>query len=44
LAWAVRLGDTQLQALLNATLAHLKREGAIDPILDRWIPVRVTVH
>ena len=42
LAWAVRKNDTKLLALLNTTLAHFKREGMIEPIIDRWIPVRVT--
>jgi polar amino acid transport system substrate-binding protein len=44
LAWAVRPENTNLLALLNATLAHWKREGRIEPIVDRWIPVRVTVR
>jgi ABC-type amino acid transport substrate-binding protein len=44
LAWAVRMGDTKLFGLLDATLAHSKREGMIEPILDRWIPVRVRVR
>ncbi|HEB90304.1 MAG TPA: transporter substrate-binding domain-containing protein [Deltaproteobacteria bacterium] len=44
LAWAVRPDDAKLWSLLDATLAHWKREGLIEPIIDRWIPVRVTVH
>ena len=44
LAWAVRTNDTKLLALLNTTLAHFKREGLIEPIIDRWIPVRVTLR
>jgi ABC-type amino acid transport substrate-binding protein len=44
LAWAVRPSDTKLLALLNTTLAHFKREGLIEPIIDRWIPVRVTLR
>ena len=40
-AWAVRREDQQLRAVLDATLAHLQREGMIDPIVQRWIPVRV---
>ena len=43
-AWAVRRDDTSLLALLDATLAHWKREGVIVPIVDRWIPVRVTIR
>jgi polar amino acid transport system substrate-binding protein len=42
LAWAVRVDDTKLLRLLNTTLAHFKRQGLIEPIVDRWIPVRVT--
>lgn len=41
LAWAVRPDDTHLLSLLNATLVHWKREGIIETILARWIPVRV---
>jgi polar amino acid transport system substrate-binding protein len=44
LAWAVRPGDTKLLTLLNTTLAHWKREGLIEPIVNRWIPVRVTLR
>ncbi len=41
LAWAVRRDDPQLRAVLDATLAHWQREGLIEPIVQRWIPVRV---
>jgi ABC-type amino acid transport substrate-binding protein len=44
LAWAVRPEDTQLHTLLDATLSHWKREGLITPVINRWIPVRVTLH
>lgn len=44
LAWAVRANNTRLLTLLNTTLAHFKREGLIEPIVDRWIPVRVTLR
>ena len=44
LAWAVQPHNTKLLALLDATIAHLKREGLIEPIVDRWIPVRVTIR
>lgn len=43
LAWAVRLDDAPLHARLEATLSHLRREGTIEPVLNRWIPVRVSV-
>ena len=42
LAWATRRDDVQLRALLDATLSHWKREGLIEPIVQRWIPVRIT--
>jgi len=42
LAWAVRPGDARLRMLLDTTLAHWKRQGMIEPIVDRWIPVRIT--
>lgn len=41
LAWAVRRDDEQLRAVLDATLSHWQREGMIEPIVQRWIPVRV---
>lgn len=44
LAWAVKPGNTTLLIRLNTTLAHMKREGLIEPIIDRWIPVRVTIR
>jgi ABC-type amino acid transport substrate-binding protein len=44
LAWAVRADNPKLLTLLNTTLAHFKREGLIEPIIDRWIPVRVTLR
>lgn len=43
LAWAVRRSDLQLLTRLNATLAHWQREGMIEPIVNRWIPVRITI-
>lgn len=44
IAWAVRPDDSALAAVLDATIAHWKREGLIDPIVQRWIPVRVTLR
>jgi ABC-type amino acid transport substrate-binding protein len=44
LAWAVRPDDTALRHALDGVLEDWKREGLLDPILDRWIPVRVTVR
>ena len=44
IAWAVARDDDQLRALLDATVEHWKREGLIDPIVQRWIPVRVTTR
>lgn len=43
LAWALRHADQRLADLLNATLSHWRREGMVEPILNRWIPVRVRV-
>ncbi|MFK7897210.1 MAG: transporter substrate-binding domain-containing protein [Myxococcota bacterium] len=43
LAWAVHRNDGVLLTQLNATLADLKREGLIEPVVDRWIPVRITI-
>lgn len=44
LAWAVRRDDTALHAALDATLARWQAEGQIEPIVQRWIPVRVTLR
>ena len=44
ISWAVRQGDPQLATVLNATLADWKREGFVDPIVQRWIPVRITLR
>ncbi len=44
LAWAVSPDDPELQRRLDALVLQWKREGRIEPILDRWIPVRVTVR
>ncbi len=44
LAWAVRRDDAALKALLDATLEQWQREGSLQPVIDRWIPVRVTIR
>ena len=44
ISWAVRQDDPQLATVLNAALAHWKREGFVDPIVQRWIPVRITLR
>lgn len=44
LAWAVARDDPELQRRLDALVLKWRREGRIEPILDRWIPVRVTVR
>jgi polar amino acid transport system substrate-binding protein len=43
LAWAVHRDDSELARLLNDALARSREEGLIEPILNRWIPVRVRV-
>ena len=40
LAWAVRKEDAELKGFLNAALAHWRKTGEIDSIVDRWVPVR----
>jgi len=40
LAWAVRKGDTSLLDRLNGILQTWKKNGEIEHVLDRWIPVR----
>jgi ABC-type amino acid transport substrate-binding protein len=43
-AWAVRRDDVALANTLDATLARWKQEGLIEPIVQHWIPVRITQH
>ena len=43
LAWAVRLDDAALKARLDATLDAWRANNQLEPVLDRWIPVRVEV-
>ena len=40
LAWAVRSEDSALAERAAASLANWKREGFVEEVLDRWIPVR----
>lgn len=40
LAWAVRADDAELAGRLDALLATWQRNGVVEEILDRWIPVR----
>ncbi|MBK7950160.1 MAG: transporter substrate-binding domain-containing protein [Deltaproteobacteria bacterium] len=44
LAWAVRRGDAALESQLDQAVAEWTRDGRIEAVIDRWIPVRVTVH
>lgn len=44
LAWAVHPRDSVLHAQLEDTLERWQREGLIEPIVQRWIPVRVTLR
>ena len=44
LAWAVHPGNVKLQTMIDTSLAHWQREGLVEPIIDRWIPVRVTIR
>lgn len=44
LAWAVRRDDAALASLLDAAVAAWQRDGEIEKVVDRWIPVRVTIH
>jgi polar amino acid transport system substrate-binding protein len=38
LAWMVRRDDTALRQSLNDALATMRRDGALDRVLERWIP------
>ncbi|MCP4906634.1 MAG: transporter substrate-binding domain-containing protein [bacterium] len=44
LAWATRPEDAQLRSVLDAALSHWKREGSVGSIVQRWIPVRITLR
>jgi polar amino acid transport system substrate-binding protein len=39
LAWAVQAGDADLAKRLNAALATLRKDGRLQEVLTRWIPV-----
>ncbi len=43
LAWAVRLGDEELEQQANAALARWRGNGILEQILDRWMPYRAMV-
>jgi polar amino acid transport system substrate-binding protein len=40
LAWAVRQEDAELKGFLNAALAHWRKTGEIESLVDHWVPVR----
>jgi ABC-type amino acid transport substrate-binding protein len=44
LAWAVAPGNTELLTELNRALRMMKSQGTLDYIINRWIPVRVSVQ
>ena len=44
LAWAVRRDDAELKELLDQTVEQWRREGFVEAVVDRWVPVRVTVR
>lgn len=43
LAWAVALGNTALKRELDGILDGWRANNQLDPLLNRWIPVRVRV-
>ncbi len=44
LAWAVRKEDAELKAELDGALSRLRDEGRLEPILRKWVPIRVVVR
>ncbi len=44
LAWGVRPDDQQLAVELNQALQMMRRNGTLDYILNRWIPVTIEVE
>lgn len=43
LAWAVRKKDKALAEALNGSLESLKKDGTLNRIMGRWIPIQVKV-
>lgn len=43
LAWAVGPNDSVLQSQLNESLAELRTSGRLEPVLRKWIPIRIQV-
>ena len=43
LAWAVRKKDKALAETLNGSLDSLKKDGTLNRIMGRWIPIQVKV-
>jgi polar amino acid transport system substrate-binding protein len=44
IAWAVRAGNDALREQLDEAITQWKKEGLIEPVVQRWIPVRVTLR
>jgi len=44
LAWAVRKKDTALADALNGALDSLKKDGTLNRVMGKWIPVQVKVN
>jgi polar amino acid transport system substrate-binding protein len=44
LAWAVRRGDEQLLAAVNAVLEKWKADGTLTTVLYRWMPFLEQLH
>jgi polar amino acid transport system substrate-binding protein len=40
LAWAVRKGDAKTRKFLDAALARWRKDGTLQSIVDRWVPVK----
>ena len=40
LAWGIRRGDNDLKEKLNVILKQLEQSGALDKVLDHWLPYR----
>jgi ABC-type amino acid transport substrate-binding protein len=44
LAWAVRMQDGALASELNKALEALKKNGTVNRLIGKWIPVQVKVR
>lgn len=42
-AWAVKKGNNNLLDKLNKALAKVQNMGAVDKVINQWIPLKIEV-